>query len=146
MKPIVLVCVLSVFIAIPKANAQTALSGLDNYLVILGAFSSKDNANRFSKEVRNRNLQPKIEVNKLSNLYYVTVLQTADHSIARAEADKLRESGPFKEAWVFTGNVQELTKSPVVMLPVTPPVVEEKPKEEVVEVKPPPIPFDRQWR
>ena len=148
MKSTVLVCVLSVFIAIPNANAQTASSGLDSYLVILGAFSTKGNANRFSKEVRKRNLQPKIEVNQLSNLYYVTVLQTPDHSIARAEADRLRESEPFfAKAWVFTGNVQELTKSPVVILPVIPPVVEEKPKEEVVEVKPPPMPFDSvEWK
>ena len=143
MKAIILYCMLLTSISIPKVNAQNASSGLDNYLVVLGAFTTKENANRFSREVTKQKLQPKTEMNQLKNLYYVFVLQTPDHAIARAEADRLRESGPFKEAWVFTGTVQELIKAPEVVLPVVPAVEEPKPKEVVVEVIPVVVPREK---
>ena len=141
MKTIFLICMLLMAISIPKANAQNASSGLDNYLVVLGAFTTKENANRFSRKVVKQKLQPKTEVNQRKNLYYVFVLQTPDHAIARAEADRLRESGHFKDAWVFAGTIQELAKSSEVVLPVVPPVEEPKPKE--VEVMPVVVPREK---
>ncbi len=143
MKAIGLFCMLLVSISIPRVNAQNTSSGLDNYVVVLGAFTTKENANRFSRKVVKQKLQPKTEMNQLKNLYYVYVLQTPDHAIARAEADRLRKSGPYKDAWVFTGTVQELAKSPEVVLPLAPPMEEPIPKEVVVEAIPVVVPKEK---
>ena len=142
-KAITLACLLCGSFTIENANAQSSSSGLDNYLVVLGAFSAKENANQFSKQVKKARLEPKVEMNQINRLYYVYVLQTPDHGLARVEADKLRASETFKEAWVFTGTIEQLVTAPVLV-----PVVEQKPLEEVISVvaiekKPEPtIPID----
>lgn len=79
-----------------------------NYVVI-GAFRIHRNATRFTSHAKkDLRLPAKYELNKLRNLYYVYVLNTADRDEAIAEANRLRSESEFKDTWVYNGNLGEL--------------------------------------
>jgi len=115
--------------------AQGVTSG--NYVIVIGAFSVKENADRFSRQGKQQKLKAKVEINKLKNLYYVYVLQTTDHDAALAEVVRLRSSTSFKDAWAFNGTLGDLIVAKVEPKPE--PVVEkvvEPPKEEPKIIEP----------
>ena len=115
-----------------RAWAQSVSGGKPgNYLVVVGAFSVPENATKFSKHVRKQNFKPQLEINKITNLNYIFVLETDSHDDAIAEAKRLQQSGPFRDAWVFSRGL--------IIEPVIEPIIE-KPKEELKEIvkeKPP---------
>ena len=124
MKTIVIVgCLLFAAFFSQNIKAQSVLDTQGNQIVIIGAFANQDNASKFTKQAKIAKLQPKVELNKLKNLYYVYVMQTNSLEAARAESTRLRETTPFKDSWVFHG-------PPI----PPPPIVGVKPKEEVIEV------------
>ncbi len=144
MKNIWLTCVLSAFVA-AGVKAQSGM-GEGNYVVVIGAFTVKKNADRFSKQGKQQNLNAKVEMNKLKNLYYVYVMQTMDHDLAISEVVRLRSSSSFKDAWAFNGTLGELItkreeprQEPVIEKTI--PVVE-LPKIEVTILEPLPEPVD----
>ena len=144
MKNIWLTCVLSAFVA-AGVKAQSGM-GEGNYVVVIGAFTVKKNADRFSKQGKQQNLNAKVEMNKLKNLYYVYVMQTMDHDLAISEVVRLRSSSSFKDAWAFNGTLGELItkreeprQEPVIEKTI--PVVE-LPKIEVTILEPLPKPVD----
>ena len=123
---------------VPATYAQSNTG--QNYVIVIGAFAVKGNADRFSKLGRQQKVNAKVEINKLKNLYYVYVMQTTDHDAAMAEVVRLRSSTSFKDAWAFNGTLGELIlakeepKSEPVVEKVIP--VEETPKEEVKIIEP----------
>ena len=131
MKTLSLVCFLWVVFSVQNIKAQGASGPPPNFTVVVGAFSVEANANRFVKFVKKQKLQAQIQFYELKNLYYVAVLVTNDHDAAVAEAKRLQDAGPFRDAWVFNR-----TPAPVIV----PVIVEEKPKEEVIAVVPVVIP------
>lgn len=128
MKTYALVCLLSVVLGIQVGKAQGSPGSPTNFVVVVGAFSVEANANSFVKHVKKQKLQAQVQFNEVKNLYYVGVLLTNDHDAAIAEAKRLQEAGPFRDAWVFN----RTPAPPPVVEPVV--VVEEKKKEVVIPV------------
>ena len=143
MKNILLTCLLSAFV-IGWTNAQNGM-GEGTYVIVIGAFAVKENADRFSNQGKQQKLNAKVEMNKAMNLYYVYIMQTTDHDLAMSEVVRLRSSTSFKDAWAFNGTLGELvTKKEE---PKQEPVIEKtKPVEitkvEVTILEPVPVPVD----
>jgi len=79
-----------------------------SYVVVIGAFSSKSNASHFTTHAKELGFTPQVELNNFRKLYYVVVLETEDRTKALEEANKLRTTTAFKDAWVFKGAVADL--------------------------------------
>lgn len=122
MKTVVLVSFLLIALIGHRASAQSASSSPGNYVVVVGTFSVRENANKFAKQLRKQKLKPQLEIDKINNLNHVYVLETDSHDTAIAEAKRLQKSGLFRDAWVFSRGL--------IVEPVIATVVEEKPKEE----------------
>ncbi len=120
--------------------AQTDGAEPENYIVVIGAFSSEQNANRFVKSAKKFKVEPKAELNKIRGLYYVYVLESGDKTSAMIEAERLREETPMKDTWVYSGHLGDVIVRTPVVEPVVP--VQEPVKEEVkvVATDPPPPP------
>lgn len=136
-------CLLALLMVSPVAPllAQNDTAEPDNYIVVIGAFASEQNATRFVKQSKKYKITPKSELNKIRGLYYVYVLQSGDRTEAMIEAERLRGDTPMKDTWVYKGTlgdvmvrVPEPKPEPVAV--VTPPVEETK----VVAAEPPPPP------
>ena len=129
MKTVVLASFLLIALIGHRAWAQSASSGPGNYLVVVGTFSVRENANKFTRQVRKQKLKPQLEVDKIKNLHHVYVLETDNHDAAIGEAKRLQKSGQYRDAWVFSRGL--------IVEPVIATVIEEKPKEEVRIEEPP---------
>jgi outer membrane protein OmpA-like peptidoglycan-associated protein len=114
----------------------------DNFIVVIGAFSSAENASKFVAQARKFKVSPKSELNKIRGLYYVYVMQTGNRTDAMIEAERLREDTPMKDTWVYNGSLGDIiVKVPEPVrepepAPVQPAVEEIK----VVATDPPPPP------
>jgi outer membrane protein OmpA-like peptidoglycan-associated protein len=73
-----------------------------NYVVI-GAFSSQGNAEKFTAAAITNNYAAKFAVNPVRNLFYVYILQTNNWQQASGEALRLRAQSGYTDAWVFIG-------------------------------------------
>lgn len=140
-------CLLALLLVSPVGSllAQNDSAEPDNYIVVIGAFASEQNAARFVKQAQKYKVAPKSEQNKIRGLYYVYVLQSGDKTEAMIEAERLREETPMKDTWVYNGSLGDVivkvqeTKpepEPEPTPVVTPPVEEIK----VVATEPPPPP------
>lgn len=115
-----------------------AQSGGDPYYVVIGAFSSSDNAAKRISSSRQYNLAGVAELNPARQLHYVYVMKTEDRSKALAEAERIRKATRFTDTWVYTGllgdapKVVEKTPEPPVKVETVPEV-----KTEPVVVEPP---------
>ena len=120
------------------ACAQGAAGESGNYIVVIGAFSIKENADRLVSNARKKNLNASFEINKIRNLYYVYILETGDKTVAVSEAQRLRDGSSFADTWVYNGTLGELVvvKEPEVVAEVH--AVEVKP----IVAEPKPIPID----
>lgn len=144
MKIFTLAFFLLAFIA-GEINAQSNGSA-ENYIIVIGAYSVKENAVKFSKQSAQQKLNPKVEQNKLNSFYYVYINEIGNREQALSEVKKLRSSSPYKDAWAFKGTLGELItvevpkKEPVEVKPeivIPEPVIEEK-----IEIKEEPIVID----
>jgi outer membrane protein OmpA-like peptidoglycan-associated protein len=129
MKTIVFVFFMFCVFLVYNVGAQSAATTMPDYSVVLGTFSVQSNAARFTKYVKQQKLEPSIQLNEKSNVYYVYVLGTSDHTAAIELAKKYQASGKFKDAWVFN----RIPPPPVVIEP-EPVIIEEKPIEVIVPV------------
>ncbi|MBY0433772.1 MAG: OmpA family protein [Cyclobacteriaceae bacterium] len=137
MKHLVLTLILAVAFAGKSIHAQNNPDEPENFVVVIGAFASHNNAEHFIDKAKREQLSPQIELNKLRNLYYVYVMQTEDRDKALTEAKRLRDSSPFNDTWVFRGTLGDLATvskgediHPVTEQTITP--VEQKPVEPAV--------------
>lgn len=132
---------LIIFFAAGSLLAQTEA---DNYVVVIGAFTTQENADRFVKTATQYKVTPKAELNKIRGLYYVYVMQSADKSAAAVEASRLREQTPMTDTWVFNGNLGEIVvkkPEPEPVVVVQEPVLTPAPVEiKVIATDPPPEP------
>ncbi|HTJ48197.1 MAG TPA: OmpA family protein [Cyclobacteriaceae bacterium] len=112
-----------------------------NYIVVIGAFAIKRNAERFTKRAIQQKYQAKFQFNPDRNLYYVFTLTTSEKESAMNEAKRLREETAYTDAWVYQGAIGEttdaerkdinpVTEQPMVQIPIT---VEETPEPEKKE-------------
>lgn len=76
-----------------------------HYIVVIGAFAVKQNAERFTTRVKSQNYEAKYEFNPDRGLYYVFTLTTNDKARAMEEARRLREETSFSDAWVYQGTI-----------------------------------------
>jgi outer membrane protein OmpA-like peptidoglycan-associated protein len=89
--------------------AEFQLNDVHPNYVVIGAFRIHGNATRFTSHAKkDLSLNAKYELNKMRNLYYVYVMNTADRDEAIAEAMRLRSESEFKDTWVYNGNLGEL--------------------------------------
>ena len=80
-----------------------------NYIVVIGAFAVKRNAERFTKRAIQQKYQAKFQFNPDRNLYYVFTLTTSEKENAMSEAKRLREETAYTDAWVYQGAIGETT-------------------------------------
>lgn len=71
------------------------------HYVVIGAFSIKGNAERFTAAASKYNAH--FDINPNRNLFYVYVLTTDNVKDAIAEARKLRKESPYFDTWVYYG-------------------------------------------
>lgn len=138
MKTLKLACLIY-FIALGRLVAQGDVVEPNNYIVVIGAFSSQENADRFVRQAKKYSITPTSELNKIRGLYYVYVMQTADKTAALTETERIRSATPFTDTWVYNGSLGDV----IVKVPVAEPVVE-KPIEVVAIELPPPAPVIRE--
>lgn len=127
----ILACLI-ISVAVGSARAQATLENPHNYVVVIGAFAVKDHAEHFITKAKQLKLEPKIELNRVRNLYYVFVTETDDREVAIQAANSLRTDGHFKDAWVFFDGVAHENKPaedihPVTQEPIVPVVVQPEP-------------------
>lgn len=84
------------------ANAKS------NYVVI-GAFASKANAEKFTAAAVTNSFDARFDINTVRNLFYVYVLRTDNWKQASAEALRLRAQSAYTDAWVFIGDLGATT-------------------------------------
>jgi len=73
--------------------------------VVIGAFSSLENATRFVEGAKSMRYEAQSEMNPARELYYVYVLKTDNRVQAFAEARKLRKESKYWDTWVFYGSL-----------------------------------------
>jgi outer membrane protein OmpA-like peptidoglycan-associated protein len=135
MKALGLACLISI-ISLGNLRAQSGTEP-DNYMVVIGAFSSEQNAKRFASQAKKYKVSPTSELNKIRGLYYVYVMETPDKASAIAEVQRIRSVTPIADAWVFNGSLGDVVvREPAVVVEIKQPVEEVK----VVAVEPPPVP------
>jgi outer membrane protein OmpA-like peptidoglycan-associated protein len=140
-----------VICAVSWVQLQAQVDGAepDNYVVVIGAFSSEENASRFATQAKKYNIKPSSELNKIRGLYYVYIMQTPDKTSAVSEVMRVRGATPFADAWVYNGAMGDVVlkkpepvavvEQPVeakivpVETPAPAPVVPEKTQEEKIK-------------
>lgn len=90
----ILICVLLV-------AATDALS--QQYYVVIGAFRIESNAKKFAGYARSKYFDATYDRNTGKALFYVYIMNSADHEEAISYARKLQQETEFKDAWVFYG-------------------------------------------
>lgn len=75
--------------------------------VVIGAFSSRENAVRFTDEAKQSNPDVVFNINPDRKLFYVYVVKTADRVQAFAEARRLRKESKYWDTWVYYGALGE---------------------------------------
>ncbi len=125
--------------------AQVDAAEPDNYIVVIGAFSSEKNANRFVKQVQKYAIKSTAKLNKIRGLYYVYAMQTGDKPGAIAEAERIKGTTPLTDTWVYNGSLDDVVvrvaptpavETPVEIAAIQPPptpVIPEKTKEEKIK-------------
>lgn len=114
-----------VLVTLQTGNAQsTRREQQGNFVLVVGAYKDPNNAAKHARDVKKRKFQPTVELNNDKNIYYVSIMQTNDHDAAISEAKKMQESGPFRDAWIFS------------RVPYTPPVVKQPDVEQTIIEEP----------
>jgi len=95
------------FCALLSQGQPSALEDANSNHVVIGAFASKGNAERFTSEARSNSPNVKFEINPVRELFYVYVTKTEDRVQAFAEARKLRKESKYWDTWVYYGVLGE---------------------------------------
>jgi len=88
--------------------------------VIVGAFAKESNAEKFTGYVRSLRFGAHYELNTSQNYYYVYVLRTDSKEEAIYQARELQQNSEFKDAWLFTGQLEGDKQGAVVVSPQPP--------------------------
>lgn len=109
----------------------------DNYYVVIGAFRIHDNAIRLTQQATNLNLMADYAFNQQRELYYVYALETQDKRRAFRFLMQVKTSTPYRDAWVFAGDLENPERLPV---PASPPVAISTPPVQDQPAPPPAAP------
>ncbi len=135
-KAFVLLCLLAELLpATISFGSQNRLEKLPNaphYVVVIGAFSVKLNAKRFTEKAVDLQFKTKYEFNPDRNLYYVFTLTTENKEEAMVEAKRLREQTSFTDSWVYQGTIGEIETPKQDINPITEEKIEDVPTDQVV--------------
>ncbi len=93
--------------AFGTSHAVNAGPEYPNYVVI-GAFASRDNAVRFTRDAVAHEFDAHFDINPNRNLYYVFVMVTGDRPAAIREATRLRKETSYFDAWVYQGVIGQV--------------------------------------
>lgn len=123
-----LVCITLLLSKPLQSSAHSHIEFIQNsnphFIVVIGAFAVKQNAERFTTRAKSQNFEAQYEFNPDRSLYYVFTLITNDKVQAMEEARRLREQTSYADAWVYQGSIG-LTSLPGKDIdPVTETVVE----------------------
>jgi flagellar motor protein MotB len=95
-----------------------------HFVVVIGAFAIKQNAERFTRSANQNNMNAQFELNVERSLYYVFTLTTNDKMQAITEAKRLRESTTYSDAWVYHGAIGLTSAGAEDINPVTEKVID----------------------
>ncbi len=145
----------SLYVILLLACCVRAFAGVEvpSNFVVIGAFTHRDNAVRFTEKAVADHFPAKFEMNPARQLYYVFVLQTQDRKNAFAEALRLQKESAYKDAWVFFGLLgergagvdinpvtqQKMEPAETTVVAVTPAPVTETPLVSVEDTKREPV-------
>ncbi|MEQ9414952.1 MAG: SPOR domain-containing protein, partial [Cyclobacteriaceae bacterium] len=104
--------VLPLFLCALISQGQPSNGSLESSFanhVVIGAFSSRENAVRFTDEAKQNNPDVKFNINPDRKLFYVYVTKTDDRVQAFAQARKLRKDSKYWDTWVYFGALGEET-------------------------------------
>ncbi len=81
------------------------------HYVIIGAFSSLENAERFGSQAVPQGLTVNYARNEARGVYYVYVLDTENRKAAYSFGARIRKDTDYKDAWVFSGSLATLEQN-----------------------------------
>jgi len=90
-------------------NSDEISNSPDTNYVVIGAFSVKENAAKFTQKAKSLNYSAEFAINTVRQYYYVYVDQTGNKSVAFEKAKTLRLQSPYWDTWVFNGHLGEET-------------------------------------
>jgi len=105
------------------------------YYVVIGGFSSEENAQKYCTYAHEQNLPAVYAFNEERGIFYVYVRATQTKEIASDILKNLRTNTVFRDAWIFNGLLsgsELIAKRPA-------PVVEKTPPAELDEIIPEPM-------
>ena len=111
------------------------------YYVVIGGFSSEENAQKYCTFAHEQNLPAVYALNEERKIYYVYVRGTQTREVAYEILASLRGASVFKDAWVFNGVLSGSNLSPKTLTPVaqTKPEAEAEAESDPVIVIPEPV-------
>ena len=114
-------------------SSQTGLAQdvFSPYYVVIGGFSSEENAQKFCTSAHEQNLPAVYAFNEARKIFYVYVRATQTKEVAYDILARLRAGSVFRDAWVFNG---VLSGGDLVARKQPPPVAEQQPAPEPEEV------------
>ncbi|HCW07386.1 MAG TPA: hypothetical protein DGG95_08485 [Cytophagales bacterium] len=99
-RSIVLLVLLSIGI-----SACAQISESDSHYVVIGTFSTAENASHFTSKVNRSGFNAQYAINPATHLYYVFLMETSDITRAKNSALKIKTETEFKSVWVFNGKL-----------------------------------------
>ncbi|MEM9857107.1 MAG: OmpA family protein [Bacteroidota bacterium] len=110
-----------------------SLSDLRHY-VIIGAFTSENNAERLTAKAISQSLDANYARNELRGVYYVYVLGTDDRRAAYNYVAQIRQGSEYKDAWVFSGVLDVMDDEAIYTTPVKQKIErKDEPEPETIE-------------
>ena len=111
---------LAVFLVFQSVQAQDVFSP---FYVVIGAFKSEENAQKYCTYAHEQNLPAVYAHNQERGMYYVYVRATQTKDVADDILIRLRNNTVFRDAWVFNGvlsgsNLAKRSAPPLVTKPV----------------------------
>ncbi|MEQ8425730.1 MAG: hypothetical protein RIA63_13525, partial [Cyclobacteriaceae bacterium] len=101
------------FWALLSQGQPSSLGGLESENsnhVVIGAFSSRENAVHFTDQAKVNYPEAQLNINASRHLHYVYILKTGNRVKAFAEARRLRKETKYDDAWVYFGALGENIK------------------------------------
>ncbi|MFZ1807572.1 MAG: OmpA family protein [Cyclobacteriaceae bacterium] len=98
-----------IFCALLSQGQPSNGSSADSFTnhVVIGAFSSRENAVRFTEEAKQANPNVTFNINPDRKLFYVYVTKTDDRVQAFGQARKFRKESKYWDTWVYFGALGE---------------------------------------
>lgn len=118
------------------AHAQDVFSP---YYVVIGGFSTEDNAQKYCNYAHEQNLPAVYAYNEERKLFYVYVRATQTKDVADEILTRLHETSVFKDAWVFNGILSGSNLASKTAVPPVKKIPDPEPQTPVAVEQPGPV-------